>query len=96
MSSAAAAAWVHSGWTWRSSGALSAPCLELKRTKLPTTIHLQRLLEATFRLDMEAAREFCAADDRWAPAVEFLDAGGGAGWDLIKVRILSSQYTGCP
>lgn len=45
----------------------------------------QRLLEGTFQLDMEAARQFCAADGCWTAAVDFLDAGGGAGWDLIKV-----------
>ena len=46
---------------------------------------MQRVLEGTFQLDMTAARQFCAADDRWAAAVEFLDTGDGAGWDLIKV-----------
>lgn len=46
---------------------------------------VQRVLEGTFQLDMSAARQFCAADDRWAAAVEFLDTGDGAGWDLIKV-----------
>jgi hypothetical protein len=45
----------------------------------------QRILEGTFQLDMSAARQFCAADDRWTAAVEFLDMGGGAGWDLVKV-----------
>jgi hypothetical protein len=46
---------------------------------------MQRVLEGTFQLDMTAARQFCAADDRWVAAVDFLDKGGGAGWDLIKV-----------
>lgn len=53
---------------------------------LKALMSLQRLLEGTFRLDMGAAREFCAADDRWSAAVEFLDTGDCAGWDLIKVE----------
>jgi hypothetical protein len=51
---------------------------------------VQRVLEGTFQLDMAAARQFCAADDRWAAAVEFLDTGDGAGWDLIKVCYCST------
>jgi hypothetical protein len=50
---------------------------------------MQRVLEGTFQLDMSAAR-FCAADDRWAAAVEFLDSGDGAGWDLVKVSEMIS------
>ncbi|XP_015688841.1 uncharacterized protein LOC102699841 isoform X3 [Oryza brachyantha] len=51
-------------------------------------ISLQRLLENTFRLDMYAAREnFCRyflADDRLSEAVDFLDLGDGAGWELLQ------------
>jgi len=46
---------------------------------------LQKLFEGTFRLDIRAARDFCAADERWARAVDFLDADGKAGWDLLQV-----------
>lgn len=46
-----------------------------------------RLLESTFQLDVEAAREYCEADERWAPAVAFLDAGGRAGWGLLAAML---------
>lgn len=36
---------------------------------------------------MEAAREYCEADERWAPAVAFLDAGGRAGWGLLAAML---------
>ena len=47
---------------------------------------LQRLLESTFRLDLDAAREYCEADDRWARATGLLAANDGAGWSLLQVR----------
>lgn len=34
-------------------------------------LSLQRLLENTFRLDLEAMREYCIADDRLVNAIEF-------------------------
>eukprot|EP01018_Ginkgo_biloba_P005519 Gb_15365 [translate_table: standard] len=46
---------------------------------------LQRLLESTFQLDIQAAREYCQADDRWSEAVNFLDLDDGAGWELLQV-----------
>ena len=48
-----------------------------------------RLLESTFRLDIEAAREYCDADERWSGAVQFLDsaAGGASGWDLLSAML---------
>ncbi|GBG71482.1 hypothetical protein CBR_g8898 [Chara braunii] len=48
---------------------------------------LQKLLERTFRLDIAAARDYCAADDRWKDAVEFLDLGQGAGWNLLQAML---------
>lgn len=48
---------------------------------------LQRLLETTFSLDIKAAREYCAADERWANAVAFLDSNDGAGWDLLQAML---------
>eukprot|EP00271_Cylindrocystis_brebissonii_P006493 TRINITY_DN19272_c0_g1_i1.p1 TRINITY_DN19272_c0_g1~~TRINITY_DN19272_c0_g1_i1.p1 ORF type:complete len:526 (+),score=72.01 TRINITY_DN19272_c0_g1_i1:372-1949(+) len=48
---------------------------------------LQRLLESTFRLDLRAARDYCAADDRWTEAVRFLDANDGAGWNLLQAML---------
>ena len=50
---------------------------------------MRRLLESTFRLDIEAAREYCDADERWAGAVQFLDsaAGGASGWDLLAAML---------
>ncbi|XP_006647723.2 uncharacterized protein LOC102699841 isoform X2 [Oryza brachyantha] len=50
-------------------------------------ISLQRLLENTFRLDMYAAREYFLADDRLSEAVDFLDLGDGAGWELLQAML---------
>ncbi|RYR10238.1 hypothetical protein Ahy_B05g078709 isoform A [Arachis hypogaea] len=48
---------------------------------------IQRLLENTFQLDLEATREYCMEDDRLAKAVEFLDLGDGAGWELLQAML---------
>ncbi|XP_043694932.1 uncharacterized protein LOC122645675 isoform X1 [Telopea speciosissima] len=48
---------------------------------------LQRLLESTFQLDLEAVREYCLADDRLLEAVKFLDLGAGAGWELLQAML---------
>ncbi|XP_008800103.2 uncharacterized protein LOC103714586 [Phoenix dactylifera] len=50
-------------------------------------ISLQRLLESTFQLDLNAAREYCLADDRLVEAVKFLDLGDGAGWELLQAML---------
>ncbi|XP_077237669.1 protein kinase superfamily protein [Tasmannia lanceolata] len=50
-------------------------------------LSLQRLFENTFRLDLEAAREYCQADDRLLEAVKFLDLGDGAGWELLQAML---------
>ncbi|XP_027361142.1 uncharacterized protein LOC113869160 [Abrus precatorius] len=50
-------------------------------------LSLQRLLENTFQLDLEAVREYCIADDKLISAVEFLDLGGGAGWELLQAML---------
>ncbi|XP_072986085.1 uncharacterized protein [Typha latifolia] len=57
-------------------------------------ISLQRLFESTFQLDLDAAREYCLADDRLLEAVKFLDLGDGAGWELLQVwlSIHASTY----
>ncbi|KAE9606486.1 hypothetical protein Lal_00014041 [Lupinus albus] len=51
------------------------------------SLSLQRLLENTFQLDLEATREYCLADDRLVNAVEFLDLGNGAGWELLQAML---------
>ncbi|KAJ4951486.1 hypothetical protein NE237_028318 [Protea cynaroides] len=50
-------------------------------------LSLQRLLESTFQLDLEAAREYCLADDRLLESVKFLDLGAGAGWELLQAML---------
>ncbi|XP_072956693.1 uncharacterized protein [Typha angustifolia] len=50
-------------------------------------ISLQRLFESTFQLDLDAAREYCLADDRLLEAVKFLDLGDGAGWELLQAML---------
>ena len=51
---------------------------------------LNRLLETTFQLDVEGARDFCEADERWADAVAFLDAQDRAGWGLLAAMLNSN------
>ncbi|KAF5960318.1 hypothetical protein HYC85_001527 [Camellia sinensis] len=58
------------------------------------SLSLQRLLESTFRLDLEATREYCLADDRLLEAVNFLDLGDGAGWELLQVLALVQSTIG--
>ncbi|PIA58641.1 hypothetical protein AQUCO_00500529v1 [Aquilegia coerulea] len=48
---------------------------------------LQKLLESTFKLDLDAVREYCLADDRLSEAVRFLDLGAGAGWELLQAML---------
>lgn len=55
-------------------------------TPLPAA---QRLIETTFQLDIDGWREYSEADERWERAVAFLDAGNGAGWDLLKAMLHS-------
>ncbi|WCJ27783.1 Protein kinase superfamily protein [Euphorbia peplus] len=51
------------------------------------SLSLQRLLESTFKLDLEAAREYCLADERLEEGVKFLDVGDGAGWQLLQAML---------
>lgn len=48
---------------------------------------LQRLLESTFRLDIQAVREYADADERWARACAVLELGGGKGWELLEAML---------
>ncbi|XP_031503417.1 uncharacterized protein LOC116266374 isoform X2 [Nymphaea colorata] len=48
---------------------------------------LQKLLESTFQLNMEAVREYCQADECLSEAVNFLDLGGCAGWELLQAML---------
>ncbi|KAA8540149.1 hypothetical protein F0562_026841 [Nyssa sinensis] len=50
-------------------------------------LSLQRLLENTFQLDLEAMREYCLADDHLLEAVKFLDLGEGSGWELLQAML---------
>lgn len=56
-------------------------------TGVMDTLSLQRLLESTFQLDLQAAREYCLADDRLLEAVKFLDLGDSAGWELLQAML---------
>ncbi|CAN1798722.1 hypothetical protein LINPERHAP1_LOCUS21842 [Linum perenne] len=51
------------------------------------SLSLQRLIENTFQLDLEATREYCLADDRLEEAVKFLDIGDGSGWKLLEAML---------
>ncbi|XP_021846339.1 uncharacterized protein [Spinacia oleracea] len=56
-------------------------------TGIMDSLSLQRLVENTFQLDLEAVREYCLADDRLIEAVKFLDLGDGAGWELLQAML---------
>ncbi|CAH8316712.1 unnamed protein product [Eruca vesicaria subsp. sativa] len=56
-------------------------------TGVMDSLSLQRLLENTFRLDIEAVREYCLADERLDEAVKFLDFGDRAGWELLQAML---------
>ncbi|KAK9732444.1 hypothetical protein RND81_04G000700 [Saponaria officinalis] len=60
-------------------------------TGIMDSLSLQRLLESTFKLDLQAAREYCLADERLLEAVKFLDVGDGAGWELLQA-MLNTDY----
>jgi len=51
---------------------------------------LQRLVENTFRNDIQSFRDYADADDRWTDAVAFLDIGEGAGWELVGATLQSN------
>ncbi|KAL1213039.1 hypothetical protein V5N11_001044 [Cardamine amara subsp. amara] len=55
------------------------------------SLSIQRLLENTFRLDIDAVREYCLADERLEEAVKFLDLGDRAGWELLQA-MLNADY----
>lgn len=56
-------------------------------TGIMDSLTLQRLVENTFQLDLQAVREYCLADDRLLEAVKFLDLGDGAGWELLQAML---------
>ncbi|TXG48735.1 hypothetical protein EZV62_024610 [Acer yangbiense] len=56
-------------------------------TNIMDSLSLQRLLESTFRLDLQATREYCLADDCLLEAVKFLDLSDGAGWELLQAML---------
>ncbi|KAK4835820.1 hypothetical protein QYF36_014948 [Acer negundo] len=56
-------------------------------TNVMDSLSLQRLLESTFRLDLQATREYCLADDCLLEAVKFLDLSDGAGWELLQAML---------
>ncbi|XP_075496244.1 uncharacterized protein LOC142533391 isoform X2 [Primulina tabacum] len=56
-------------------------------TGVMDSLSLRRLLENTFRLDIEAMREYCLADDRLVEAVKFLDLDDRAGWELLQAML---------
>ncbi|CAG9464847.1 unnamed protein product [Pedinophyceae sp. YPF-701] len=60
------------------------PLSEMGSVDGPT---LLRLLETTFRDDFEGFREYATADDRWSDAVDFLNIGKGAGWELLEAML---------
>ncbi|TVT99963.1 hypothetical protein EJB05_54633 [Eragrostis curvula] len=71
---------------WRRASAAGAST-PLEKRAFGIADDMQRLLESTFRLDIYAAREYCLEDDRLANAVNFLDLGDGAGWELLQAML---------
>ncbi|RLM78966.1 uncharacterized protein C2845_PM12G24010 [Panicum miliaceum] len=71
---------------WRRASAAGAST-PLEKRAFGIADDMQRLLENTFRLDIYAAREYCLADERLLEAVNFLDLGHGAGWELLQAML---------
>uniref|UniRef100_A0A0E0K3W3 Protein kinase domain-containing protein n=1 Tax=Oryza punctata TaxID=4537 RepID=A0A0E0K3W3_ORYPU len=71
---------------WRRASAAGAST-PLEKRAFGIADDMQRLLENTFRLDIYAAREYFLADDRLSEAVDFLDLGDGAGWELLQAML---------
>nr|CAB3450755.1 unnamed protein product [Digitaria exilis] len=71
---------------WRRASAAGAST-PLEKRAFGIADDMQRLFESTFRLDIYAAREYCLADDRLSEAVNFLDLGDGAGWELLQAML---------
>jgi serine/threonine protein kinase len=44
----------------------------------------KKTFEDTFDLDVESFRDYCIAEDAWAPAIAFLDRADRAGWMLLR------------
>ncbi|XP_071934033.1 uncharacterized protein [Coffea arabica] len=55
------------------------------------SLSLQRLLENTFQLDLEATREYCLADDGLLEGVRYLDLRDNAGWELLQIDRIAIQ-----
>uniref|UniRef100_A0A0E0CQ40 Protein kinase domain-containing protein n=1 Tax=Oryza meridionalis TaxID=40149 RepID=A0A0E0CQ40_9ORYZ len=71
---------------WRRASAAGAST-PLEKRAFGIADDMQRLLENTFRFDIYAAREYFLADDRLSEAVDFLDLGDGAGWELLQAML---------
>uniref|UniRef100_A0A453PBB7 Protein kinase domain-containing protein n=1 Tax=Aegilops tauschii subsp. strangulata TaxID=200361 RepID=A0A453PBB7_AEGTS len=71
---------------WRRASAAGAST-PLEKRAFGVADDMQRLLENTFRLDIYAAREYCLEDDKLSEAVNFLDLGDGAGWELLQAML---------
>lgn len=50
-------------------------------------LSLNRLINGTFRDDMDGMRNFCACDNRWEKGVEILDMSDG--WELLRAMTQS-------
>eukprot|EP00638_Chattonella_subsalsa_P008231 CAMPEP_0117751914 /NCGR_PEP_ID=MMETSP0947-20121206/11270_1 /TAXON_ID=44440 /ORGANISM="Chattonella subsalsa, Strain CCMP2191" /LENGTH=345 /DNA_ID=CAMNT_0005570409 /DNA_START=730 /DNA_END=1767 /DNA_ORIENTATION=- len=49
---------------------------------------IKRLVEDVYSCDVQYGfRDYCAAEESWAPAVELLDQDNGAGWEVLEYMI---------
>ena len=55
---------------------------------------LKRLYDDIFGGDVVELRDYCAAEPAWAPAVAWLDADGGAGWDVVGLALGATRPGG--
>jgi serine/threonine protein kinase len=49
----------------------------------------KKTFEDTFELEIDSFRNYCLAEDAWAPAVNFLDGSQRAGWAILKEMLRS-------
>jgi hypothetical protein len=58
--------------------------------QLPDTVGLQRLLMEVFHESIGEFREYCSQEPDFEAFVEFMDAGEGAGWQMLE-QLLSGR-----
>ncbi|CAK8539218.1 unnamed protein product [Lathyrus sativus] len=54
---------------------------------MPSEVGYLYLIILSLILSHSSLRRYCIADDRLVNAIEFLDLGNGAGWELLQAML---------